>query len=256
MKILHKIAGIVIILILIHACNGDYNADNNDDDDNGPVIPEKPCPGLATIDYEGKTYHTVLVGDQCWLREALDAGEMINSSQAQTDNDKIEKYCYDNKIENCNKYGGLYQWDEAMKYTIGEEAQGICPPGFHIPTDEEFKILEGTVDNQYGVGDPVWNQLEWRGYDAGGNLKITGTEYWGTPNTGATNASGWTALPHGYKENNANTFSGYAAYLTMWTSQEFNNFMVWRRALSYYYAQVFRSYHDKKFGYSVRCIKD
>lgn len=211
---------------------------------------------MPTVSYAGKTYHTVQIGNQCWLRENLNIGNMIPSGQEQTNNGVIEKYCYDNNPDNCEAHGGLYQWDEIMQYTKGEKAQGICPPGFHIPSDDEFKILEGTVDTEFGIGNAEWDKLQWRGFDAGGHLKATGTDDWGAPNTGATNSSWFSALPNGYKENNANEFSGYPAYLTLWTSSEFDDLMVWRRALSYYFAQVYRSYHDKKFGYSLRCIRD
>lgn len=250
---LNYVLSLFLVVLLMFACN---KSDETDNDNNKPPAVTNPCPGLESVEYLGKTYFTVLIGNQCWLRENLDAGQMINSSQQQTDNGTIEKYCYNNDVENCNKYGGLYQWDELMQYQTGAKSRGICPPGFHIPTDEEFKTLEGYLDSVYGIGNDIWNTLEWRGTDAGGKLKAEGTDDWGAPNTGATNASGFTALPHGYKENISDAFSGYAAYLTLWTSSEQNDELVWRRALSYYYSQVYRSYHDKRFGYSARCIRD
>ena len=74
-----------------------------------------------------------------------------------TDNGTMEKYCYNNEPDSCTKYGGLYQWDEMMQYTTQQGVQGICPPGWHLPTDEEWKVLEGAVDSQYGIGDPEWD---------------------------------------------------------------------------------------------------
>ncbi len=160
----------------------------------------QPCPGIPTVEYEGQVYNTVQIGDQCWFKENLNVGTKINSTQSgfqQQDNDTIEKYCYNNDEANCDVYGGLYEWPEAMQYATTEGAQGICPVGWHIPTDNEWKILEGTVDSQYGVGDPEWDYAGFRGLDAGGNLKEEGTVHWIDPNEGATNSSGFTGLPGG-----------------------------------------------------------
>ena len=98
----------------------------------------------------------------------------------------------------CDINGGLYQWDEMMEYGSTPAIQGICPQGWHLPTDNEWKYLEGTVDSQYGIGNSDWNFTGWRGDDAGGNLKDTASIYWDPPNTGATNTSGFTALGAGY----------------------------------------------------------
>jgi len=94
----------------------------------------------------------VMIGEQCWMAENLNIGEMIDGSQSMTENGIIEKYCYDNDPENCETYGGLYQWDEMMEYVTDTAVQGICPAGWHLHTDHEWKVLEGTVDSQY----PVW----------------------------------------------------------------------------------------------------
>ena len=82
---------------------------------------------------------------------------MIHGTMEQSNNGIIEKYCYNNEPDSCTKYGGLYQWNEMMQYTTQQGAQGICPPGWHLPTDEEWKVLEGAVDSQYGIGDPEWD---------------------------------------------------------------------------------------------------
>ncbi len=134
---------------------------------------------------DGKKYKTVQIGSQCWMQENLDFGLMIDGTYSQTDNDTIEKYCYDNDSLNCGIYGGLYQWNEMMNYLLIPGTKGICPAGWHLPSSEE------------------WTQLSnWLGglSIAGGKLKETGTLHWRSPNTGATNISGFTALPggHGY----------------------------------------------------------
>jgi len=116
--------------------------------------------GSSNIQYQGQNYNTVKIASQCWLKENLNVGTIIQGKLNQKDNGKIEKYCYNNDPANCEKYGGLYQWDEAMQYTKKEKAQGICPDGWHIPTKVEFEILrknnlgsEGTffAENQFNI---------------------------------------------------------------------------------------------------------
>ncbi|MCD4737610.1 MAG: hypothetical protein K8R53_16335 [Bacteroidales bacterium] len=124
------------------------------------------CPGLDSLLYEGQWYHTIQVGGQCWLKENMNVGEMISGNQTQTNNGTIEKYCYANSTAKCDELGGLYIWDELMQYSTEQRARGICPEGWHIPTDEEFKVLEGMVDSNFPIGHPVWNQGDWRGFDA------------------------------------------------------------------------------------------
>ncbi|PJA37351.1 hypothetical protein CO181_03835, partial [candidate division WWE3 bacterium CG_4_9_14_3_um_filter_43_9] len=136
-------------------------------------------------------------------------------------------YCYDDNEANCDTYGGLYQWDEMMQYTATQGVQGICPTGWHIPTDDEWKVLEGTVDSQYGVGHPQWDLYLWRGFDAGKHLKTT--TGWNT-NTG-TDTFGFSALPGGASGPDGNfVFLGSLVY--WWTSTEYSSTNKWCRALS------------------------
>jgi uncharacterized protein (TIGR02145 family) len=95
----------------------------------------------------------------------------------------------------------------------------------------------------------------WRGTDEGGKLKETGTTHWQSPNTGATNESGFTALPDGYRGSNGSFHSmGYYAYF--WSSTEIGSYYAWYRGLSYLYSQVYRNNYDKQGGFSVRCVRD
>lgn len=158
-----------------------------------------PCIGNPTVFYEGQTYNTIQIYSQCWFKENLNVGEMIPAAQSQTNNNIIEKYCPVDNEYYCNNFAGaLYQWSEMMNYAFEPQGQGICPDGWHIPTDTDWKVLEGSADSNYGIGNPEWDNIDWRGSDAGGNLKQTGTTYWMPPNTGATDAFGFSALPGGY----------------------------------------------------------
>lgn len=136
------------------------------------------CPGNEEFYYEGRLYHTVQVGSQCWMRESLDVGIMVSSSNPSTNNGVIEKYCVDDNPENCLKYGAMYEWDEMMNYESEIGGQGICPPGWHVPTGVEWSVLTSFLEN-----------------NPGGKLKSMGTQYWKSPNTGATNESGMDFLP-------------------------------------------------------------
>jgi uncharacterized protein (TIGR02145 family) len=211
-----------------------------------------PCPGVPTVTYEGQVYNTVFIGSQCWLKENLNVGTMVNGSQNQTNNGTIEKYCYNNNTANCDIYGGLYQWNEMMGYSTTPGVQGICPPGWHIPTDDEWKILEGSVDSLYGVGDPIWNSTGWRGFDAGKNLKSsTG---WISGGNG-TDLYGFGALPGGNRYTNG-SFYNLGNFGLWWSSSEDSGTYAWYRYLYYDFDGSIRNYSYMSIGRSVRCLKD
>ncbi len=211
-----------------------------------------PCPGMPTVTYEGQVYNTVQIFSQCWLKENLNIGTIIPGYQWMTDNGIIEKYCYDNEPSNCDEYGGLYQWNEMMQYTTQQGTQGICPDGWHIPTDQEWKVLEGTVDSQCPVGGPEWDDYGWRGYDAGLNLKSTSGWNFGGNGTGLF---GYSGLPGGCCIGSGSFYNfGDVGY--WWSATESYDNTVWYRALSCYYSGVYRDYFSKTFGFSVRCIRD
>jgi uncharacterized protein (TIGR02145 family) len=209
-------------------------------DPNGSSIMGDPCPGLPEFSYEGQTYKTVQIGNQCWMRENLNVGISINSSEDQSNNLIIEKYCYDDDDLNCNVYGGLYQWDELMMYETTQGSKGICPEGWHIPDFEEVSTL---ID--YLGGESV----------AGGKMKEAGTLHWSHPNYGATNISGFTALPGGLFRKN----EGYLylnEYGNIWSSTQENIDQAWRGYLEYDTPEAKYGYSSKTEGRSVRCIKD
>lgn len=211
-----------------------------------------PCLGMPTVDYGGQVYNTVQIFNQCWLKENLNIGEMIPGDDEMENNSAIEKYCYDDDPANCAEYGGLYQWDEMMQYTTQQGTQGICPDGWHIPTDEELKILEGAVDSQYAIGDPEWDNMQYRGNDVGLNLKST----FGWNNNGnGTDLYSFGALPCGARASNG-SFSGLIEYGRWWSSSDYAGSHSWYRDLYYFYGGSVRSYGYKTYGFSVRCLKD
>jgi len=193
----------------------------------------------------GKVYKIVKIGSDYWLAENLNAGTMIDSLQDPTDNGIIEKYCYSNSDSLCDTYGGLYTWDEMMDYQPSDiefvgTTQGICPVGWHLPTDEEWNVL-----------------VEWNGgaEEAGGRLKDTGTVHWLSPNTDATNATGFTALPGG-GIGIENSFDKIGKVAVFWSATEFNGLDSWRQKLTCISGEILRETREKDRGHSVRCLID
>jgi uncharacterized protein (TIGR02145 family) len=197
---------------------------------------QNPCPGVATVDYGGKTYHTVQIGSQCWLKENLDIGTMINGIDSTRNNDTIEKFCYNNDPANCATYGGLYQWNEAMQYVTTDKTKGICPTGWHIPDTSEYTTLAYTVNLDCNA------------------LKAVGQ---GTGNGAGTNTSGFSALLAGQRYYYTRVFQFLGTFGLYWTSTEDNvkyNYALFLTNTSGFIAFTGDARMD--WGYSVRCIKD
>lgn len=182
------------------------------------------------IRYAGKTYHTVLIGTQCWLKENLDVGTMLEGSliqttNRQTNNGIIEKYCYNNDTANCTIYGGLYQWDEAMQFITTPGARGICPEGWHIPTSTEFQTLLTTVS---------WD----------GNALLASR----------TNSSGFSLLLSGYVHN---VFDALDNHSFNWSSNSSGVNATYMYVYGIPSSPTVGFFSNWKwYGLSVRCIKD
>ena len=108
---------------------------------------------------DNKVYPSVQIGTQCWMTANLNYGSTIPSSQVQYDNCISEKYCYNDLAGNCTKYGGLYQWDEVMKYDDTPAGQGLCPPGWHVPTESEWTILFNYYISNALAGKPLQDTI-------------------------------------------------------------------------------------------------
>lgn len=212
-----------------------------------------PCPGMPTLtdSRDGKIYKTVQIGTQCWMSENLNVGKQVNGKNDQHNNGTIEKYCHGNLEANCTIYGGLYQWGEMMEYSMAEGFQGICPTGWHVPTDWEWCTLETYLD---ATVDCSLSGLS--GTYAGGKMKEVGMEHW-SPNIGATNSSGFTGLPGGKRNyNSGGTYSDLRYSGIWWSSSQHGVFNAWYHLLNYGKASVYRNSTDKGFGFSIRCLKN
>jgi uncharacterized protein (TIGR02145 family) len=195
---------------------------------------------------DGQAYNTVLIDSQCWMAENLNIGTMIPGNSYMLDNGIIEKYCYNNNTANCEIYGGLYSWNEMMQYQLTPGVKGICPDGWHLPTDVEFCTLTQYIDPTVDC-----NLIGWSGTDAGTKMKSTTGWYDGG---NGTNLSGFTALPAGYC-GFYGAFTDITIAATIWTSSHISN-TGWYRAVNYSNTTVRRNTVVKTFGLSVRCVKD
>lgn len=209
------------------------------------------CPGIPTLNYLGKSYQTLLIGNQCWFRENLDAGTMLNSAVGQQNNMNLEKYCYNNNIVNCNVYGGLYSWDEAMNYASA--AQGICPSGWHIATDDDFKYAEAFADSQYDTLAGIWDSTGFRGFDAGARMRSEAG--WSQGGNGL-NSIGFTAIPGGGAYGITSSFAGIGINAMFWTSIPESSANAMARFIDANEQGVYRGGFLKSNTFSIRCVKD
>jgi uncharacterized protein (TIGR02145 family)/uncharacterized repeat protein (TIGR02543 family) len=209
------------------------------------------CGDILTDPRDGQEYETVQIGGQCWMAENLAyLPEVSPSANGSSTNPYYYVYGYQgtNVTEakattNYQTYGALYNWPASLD---------ACPEGWHLPTDDEWKILEGTVDSQYPVGDPEWDDTGLRGLDAGENLKSTSG--WNSNGNG-TDLYGFGALPGGIRHFSGSYYTlGFDGY--WWSSSETSGTHAWSRGLGFVNDGSYRSNNFKTSGYSVRCLKD
>ena len=203
----------------------------------------KPKPKQGRIiDIEKNVYKTVKIGDQWWMAENLKStkyndGRSIPNVIDNTEwiNLTTEGYCwYDNDISNKVTYGTLYNWFSVRN-------GNLCPIGWHVPSDIEWLILINFLG-----GEDV----------AGGKLKETGTTLWIYPNSGATNKSGFTALPSGDRIGADGSIYNLGGYSIYWSSDEATFTLAINRVLVFDNTNFRIGYDNKTAGFSVRCIKN
>ncbi len=238
-----------------------------------PVSIGNWCLSPITDTRDSTVYTTIAIGNQCWMQQNLNIGTKVPSCTGGyvsgtnactvggdtvhdqgTSTTSIEKYCYLDTEDNCTTYGGLYQWSQAMGGSTTTGATGICPTGFHIPTDTEYKTLEVALGMCTGTGtNPnycVDDGSQWRGTTQGDQLKNTGLCGGRTP-CGTSNFKGLLA---GYRSTGG-SFSYLTGSADLWSSLE-SGASAWKRNLYSGNATVYRSTSSKANGFSVRCLKD
>jgi uncharacterized protein (TIGR02145 family) len=227
------------------------------------TTPETLRPTITDID--GNVYYTVNIGDQTWMADNLKVIHYPERSQIQKVEDRVtwfnfalddQAYCwYDNITANGFTYGALYTWPAAMHGSEGSNTnpsavQGVCPDGWHLPSDNEWKQLEMFL----GMSQEEADGKDWRGTTEGGKMKHEGTNYWNSPNTGASNESGFNALPGGWRHGDG-FFKNFGISTRFWSSSKTGDF-AWIRGLDNNSSNVYRNFSGLYEGHSVRCIKD
>jgi uncharacterized protein (TIGR02145 family) len=225
--------------------------------------PETTASTVTDIDHN--VYFTVKIGDQTWMAANLKVTHYPDGSQIQLVEDRVtwfnfqgddQAYCwYDNTVSNGFTYGALYTWSAAMHGLDSSNAnqgvvQGVCPDGWHLPDDSEWKKLEMFL----GMSQAVADGKDWRGTVEGGKIKIGGIQYWKEPNTGATNESGFNALPGGWRHGDG-FFKNLWISARFWSSTKTGDY-AWIRGLDNNSSGIYRNFAGLYEGHSVRCIKD
>lgn len=183
----------------------------------------------TVTDIDGNIYQTVRIGEQWWIAENL---KVIRDPQG----NPITSFYPDNDVQNLDVYGRLYTWHVAMDSAVAEGSRGIAPEGWHIPTLEEWNTLVNTLG-----GEDV----------AAAQLKEQGTAHW-TSNEGATNSSGFTAVPAGGSYQGT-AFDGFGFAVHYWTSTHSGD----RAHIpSIMDNDVYTLFEEKIVTASIRCIKD
>lgn len=220
---------------------------------------------LPIIDIDHNIYYPVKIGDQTWMADNLKTTRYSDGSIIPRVEDRLtwynfslytRAYCwYDNFAALGTTYGALYTWPAAMNiYTESDinpgNVQGVCPDGWHLPADSEWKQLEMFL----GMSQEEVDGEMWRGENEGGKMKYEGIQFWTNPNTGSTNESGFRALPAGWRDG-AGYFKNLGTSARFWSSSKRGDY-AWVRQLDYNSSSIYRGTNGLYEGISVRCIKD
>jgi len=238
---------------------GNYNPEAVIEDDSCVYGPSE-CGGASTVTFDGYTYDLVAIGDQCWFAENLRnehyangeaiPGDLSDGDWSSTTSGAMTVYgegtstVYngsDDEVSNLADYGRLYNW-----YAV-DDARGLCPSDWHVPTDGEFMTLE----MELGMSESEANGSGWRGTDQGTQMKSSASD---SPSWNGTNSSGFSGLAGGYRNSNGAFLSeGDIGYF--WSASAYGA-NAWFRFLDGGDTEVFRFYNYQRYGFSVRCVRD
>ena len=259
--------GNFVIIPGISAANGDGNASNGVPQSGqvahscGALSVHNPSLSYGTlIDQEGNVYKTITIGNQEWMAENLNTSIYRNGEPIPNVVGDIEweglstgAWChYNNDDSYACPQGKLYNW-----YTC-VDARQLCPTGWHVPSDAQWKTLIGFLDPPFYDNPDATNPdavgiISWV---AGGKMKSAGSQYWAGANDGANNEIGFSGLPGGYRGSNG-TFHNTGQFGHFWSASErWPAEAAWSYYLIYFAATSTRSFNSEKEGFSVRCLRD
>jgi uncharacterized protein (TIGR02145 family) len=228
-----KITGIIILQMLLVICFYSCQKDK---------INRNPAKTGAVVDIDGNKYVTVKIGSQEWMAENLKTTRYRNGDTVPNISDDLEwnnlttgAWCYyDKSLGYGLIYGKLYNW-----FAV-HDSRNLAPEGWHVATDADWSTLTNYLGGQFG---------------AGGMLKETDTIHWQKPNSGATNETGFSALPGGYRDYTG-AFYNIGSIGYWWSSTENNTTTAWFRFMLYSSSNANWNYHNKGVGFAVRCVRD
>jgi len=228
------------------------NYDPYASEDDGSCVGVDPCSNELTVTFDGYTYDLVAIGDQCWFAENLRnehyangdviPGELSNGEWSDADDTNLgAQAIYNNDASNLTDYGRLYNW-----FAV-DDARGLCPSGWHVPTDGEYMTLEMAL----GMSESEANGTGYRGTDQGTQMKSSASD---SPSWDGTNTSGFSGLAGGYRNYGGDFYNeGYAGYF--WSASAYGTY-AWYRRLDGGYTEVGRYDGSQRFGFRVRCVRD
>jgi uncharacterized protein (TIGR02145 family) len=208
-----------------------------------PVGCNKNTDDMNTVkDVQGNVYRVVKIGSQYWTMENLKTTRyndgtsipLISNDGSWANSDSPAFCWYDNdSISYKDDYGALYNW-------LAVKSGKLAPAGWHVASDSDWTVLATFLG-----GDSI----------AGGKLKERGTSHWAVPNTGADNASGFTGIPGGYRKKDGG-FYEIGQSSNMWSSTSEDLDYARFRGMGYHFKFMSKGYYDKRYGFSVRCVRD
>ncbi len=227
------------------------------------------CPSVATLtDIDGNTYNTVQIGSQCWMRENLKTTKYADGTSITNGNTTASfsiPYWYypNNNSGNKSTYGLLYNWSAVMRNASSSsnnpsEVQGICPDGWHVPSDAEWTQLADYVSSQsqYICGNDNTNIGKALSYNSNWYTTTNYGECSISQNQSANNATGFGAMPAGFFHGTSAVYSSHTSHAYLWSSTENTRNDVLYRLLDHSNATLICNHNLPCFGYSVRCVKD
>lgn len=224
------------------------------------TVMAQACLGLATVtDYDQNVYNTVQIGNQCWMRENLRSTHYADGTAIAAGTTSSTSTAYYYPLQGDFTYGYLYNWKAVMRNSSNSQSnpsgvQGICPNGWHVPSDAEWDELLNYVSSQNhylcngdnnNVAKALAAKTGWvssAGTCAVGNVQVS------------NNATGFSALPAGH--NYGGSYTNYGTAATFWSSTEAGSANTFDRSVDYSNAVFTRSNHPKGYGFSVRCLRD
>lgn len=210
------------------------------------------CPA-SVVDFDGNTYHTVQIGEQCWMKQNLRTTKYADGTNialgSSTSTLRAYRYYPDNNSDNVSVWGYLYNWEAVMYHSFSSKTnpsgvQGICPDGWHVPSDAEWTQLSDYVSGNSNRAKALASTTGW---NSSANTSAVGD------NLSANNATGFNAVPVGYYYDN---FVGVGDGAYFWSATQSNLLSAVICYLYYNDSIVHRSFNGKHYGFSVRCLRD